>query len=85
MKKNWKHSPFQQYQQANIKNIVAAKRDASILPGEIESAFRIKSGTSANRPPLIMVKFTKSASHDNLFDSKYILSKYWLDLSAHCP
>lgn len=55
---------------------LAAKLDASILPGDIDSAFRIKSETSTNRPPLIMVKFTNTVSRDNLYNARKNFKKH---------
>lgn len=51
---------------------LAAKLEASIMPGDIESAFRLKSDTAAHagKPPLIMVKFTNTTSRDNLYNSR---------------
>ena len=55
---------------------LAAKLDASILTGDIDSAFCIKSQTSTYRPPLIMVKFTNTVSRDNLFNARKNFKKH---------
>ena len=56
---------------------LAAKLETSMLPGDIDSAFRIKSDAAAHssKPPLIMVKFTNTASRDRFCNARKNFNK----------
>ena len=56
---------------------LAAKLETSMLPGDIDSAFRIKSDAAAHssKPALIMVKFTNTASRDRFYNARKNFNK----------
>ena len=56
---------------------LAAKLETSMLPGDIDSAFRIKSDAAvhSSKPALIMVKFTNTASRDRFYNARKNFNK----------